>query len=243
MCCEKSKQAVPAGESAGALPLDHAEFYACLREAMHAMAQPITLLRSHFYLARESNAGTLVLQEHLADADSGMERLCAVFRLMQELVQLQSVAAELSVVPLASILSALTDDAEVVLAGSGLTFRLQTGLIPNPQQRSDPMPPPAVEADARRARHALMSMLHTVREGARPGSAVLCGVGWDGRWAEVILQPEDPVGEFLEDSLNDVARLRLALAKANALSQRALFARGPGAYAISIKLPVAIGRS
>jgi len=241
MCCEKSEHAAPAGEAVSALWLDHAEFYACLKEAMHAMAQPITLLRSHLYLMRASDSGHIVSQQHLADADLGMERLCIVFRLMQELVQLQSMAAEISPVPLASILSMLADDAEVVLAGSDLTFRLQAGPAPDTSAQPESIAPPVVDADLRRTRHALMSMLHTVRDGARAGSAILCSVVWDERWAELILKPEDPAGALLPNQLHDVARLRLVLAKANALSQRALFAAEP--FAISIKLPVATGRS
>jgi hypothetical protein len=162
---------------------------------------------------------------------------------MQELVQLQSVAAEIAPVPLASILSALADDAEVVFAGGDVTFELRTSSASNPPATAKLSTPPIVDADPRRTRHALMSILHAVREWARPGSAILCSVAWDQQWAEVMFRPNDPVDASFDDHLDDVARLRLVLAKANALSQRSLFAAGEEPFAISIKLPVAIGPS
>ena len=241
MCCETCRQ----GAVEGAHSPSPDFFYASLLDAMHAMAQPLTLLSSHFYLAGPATGP--VSEQLQNDAVRGLEYLCTLFRLMQELVHVQSSPAQPAVVPAEVILDSLEADAEAIFAGSGHRFALcrpapgaTAAVAPEKPWRTG-LPPasmPRLTADPKRTRLALVSMLHLARAGAHPGSAVSCHCDFDARWLRLRLRPEQVSGSALEGSFDEVTRLHLALARANTLGQGAVFCLATQPFALVLELPV-----
>ncbi len=248
MCCATCNRA-EADEAAATSPTPaHVEFYASLHEGMHALAQPITLLQSYFYLAGTGGGVNPRSQQLSADAAAGADKLCKLFRLMQELVDVHSAAANLALAPFTPLLAWLADDAEIVFAGSGIRLDLQ--LISRPGQHSHGQPgrcpaQPAlalalmVNTDLKRTRRALRSMLHLARESSRPGSTIACSVDQGPGSVEIRLEPQDPLLGLSEDHFDDESRLHLALADANLLGQPGSFRMASQPFALLLQLPVA----
>jgi hypothetical protein len=209
------------------------EFYASLHEGMHALAQPITLLQSYFYLAGTGGGVNPRSQQLSADAAAGADKLCKLFRLMQELVDVHSAAANLALAPFTPLLAWLADDAEIVFAGSGIRLDLQ--LISQPALALALM----VNTDLKRTRRALRSMLHLARESSRPGSTIACSVDQGPGSVEIRLEPQDPLLGLSEDHFDDESRLHLALADANLLGQPGSFRMASQPFALLLQLPVA----
>ncbi len=213
------------------------------------MAQPITLLQSYFYLARTSDGDHARSRQLSADAAAGADKLCTLFRLMQELVDVHSAAANLAVAPFPPLLASLADDAETVFAGTGIRLDWQpiprTGQHFHGQSGRWPAPPAMalamVNTDLKRTRRAFLSMLHLARESSRPGSVIACSVGQDPGSIEIRLEPQDPepLAGLPEGHFDDESRLHLALAKAILLGQHGSFRMASEPFALLLRLPVA----
>jgi hypothetical protein len=241
MCCATSKRRAHSKSSDDSCTsLSGADFYASLLDGMHALAQPITVLHSYFYLAQPSGAGNPGQRQLIADGTSAIEHLCTLFRLMQELVHVQSSEAHLSEVPLSSLIGSLAEDAEVVFAGTGLQLDVQhdpdVGLSSSAFTFSGLV---AVQVDPKRTRHAMRSMLHIVRECSQRNSVVRCSLSGEHGWLSLGIAPQTPVEAAPEDCFDEGARLHLALAKANILGQQAIFSLTTQPFALSIRLPMA----
>jgi hypothetical protein len=236
MCCETSESGTPGTEAAQA-----AELHASLLGGMHAMAQPLTLLRAHFYLAELSAAGASGAGQPMGvDAAAAVDHLCTIFRLMQALVEVQSVQARAAVTPLSRVLGLLAEDAEAVFAGWGL--RLDMGparafAAIESGGAGDRLP--GVLIDLKRTRQAMASTLHVVRECSPRDSAVMCSLSGGDGWIELGLRPEAPVAGFSMEDWDEGTRLHLALARAGMQAQQAIFILVPEPFAVSIRMPVA----
>lgn len=196
------------------------------------MAQPLTLLRSYFHLMQTD--GGLRSQLLLDDAAAGVEHLCSLFQIMQDLLQVQSVAAQVASVPFSLVLASLLEDAEVVLAGTGLQLGLGTDCS-HEQLFSAPL---RVDVDLKRTRQALISMLHVARQGAGSSAVISCSLDLEGCFVEVGLKREDSLSCSAEQHLDEVARLHLGLANANSISQQEIFSMKSSPLRLSVKLPI-----
>jgi hypothetical protein len=216
-----------------------AELHASLLTGMHAMAQPLTLLRSHFYLAELSTTGAPSEQQLGVDAAAAVDHLCTVFRLMQELVHVQSVQARVVVTPLSRVIGLLAEDAEIVFAGSGLRLDMRRdGHAAGVGESLEPIDEgglPGVSIDLTRTRQAIASMLHIVRECAN--SVVSCTLSAGDGWVELCLRPD--ASGCGQESFDDASRLHLALARASMQGQQAALALVAEPLALSIRMPVA----
>jgi hypothetical protein len=198
---------------------------------MHAMAQPLALMRVHLYLARESEtAGPL--PAWFDDAEAAMERLCTVFQITQQLLQLQCGSAHPVSTSWSAILDTLPGDAEVAFAGTGLTFDQR---FDPPAEEAHRPALPQVKSDGKFTRLALLSMLQVLRELARPQSAVHCSIAGDPGWVELKLTVEEPLDAPMLDQLTELNRLRLAVARAASASQGALFGIDAEQYALFVR--------
>ncbi len=218
----------------------NADFCASLLDGMHALAQPITVLHSYFYLAQSAGAANPAQRQLIADGATAIEHLCTLFRLMQELVHVQSAEAHPSAVPLSYLLGSLAEDAEVVFAGTGLRLevesRLEPGLRPPAYDQTELLP---MLVDPRRTRHAIRSMLHIVRECSQRNSAVRSTLSAEDGWLTLCIAPQTPVQAAPEDCFDEQTRLHLALARANILGQQAVFTLSSQPFALSIRMPMA----
>lgn len=233
MYCEMPSRPTLIGTGIGDPSADIVSLCAGLHDGMHAMAQPLTLLRSYFHLVQTD--GGLRSQLLLDDAAAGVEQLCSLFQIMQELVHVQSAVAQMSPVPFCLVLASLLEDAEVVFAGTGLQLDLREGLLSEGRLVGEAL---RVKVDAKRTRQALISMLHVARQGVGRGSAVSCSLALAAGFVEVRLEREEALGRSSEQ-LDEVARLQLALANAYMVSQQAVFRVERSPLRLSIGLPIA----
>ena len=197
---------------------------------MHAMAQPLTLLQSHFYLAQAGIVGSQSKQLTLYAA-AGAEHLCLLFRLMQELMLVQSVAANSSAISLELVIASLREDAEAIFAGTGARLAVESGW------------PQALAIDPARTRQALISMVHMLKEEAPPRSVVSCQVTQAGAWIDLLFRLSSAEGPRAESprsgaAESEKAQLYAALARAGLVSQRGVFCTCAWPPTLAISLPV-----
>ncbi|HEY0784898.1 MAG TPA: hypothetical protein VGD62_03445 [Acidobacteriaceae bacterium] len=195
---------------------------ATLRDGMHSMAQPLTRLQARLYLALTNEGTNEGTRELLVEAGADLDRLCLLFALTRQVLSLDSTAARSSGEALAGVLDPLPMDAEAILAGTDLTLELRV-------ERSLP----AVRMDRGRTREALSDMLRLARAAGRPGSAVLCPVTVQGEWVEIAMEAQGAEAVVLDET----ARLRLALARANVESQGGCFCYSAAPFRVALRLP------
>jgi hypothetical protein len=151
-----------------------------LGHALHAMAQPLTLLQSRLYLAGEETLDQLQARQLVADASDDVERLSMLFRMTQRLVQLDgSDWLRLEGVSCASWIDRLEPDAEAMFAGWQLRFEVRIGL-PRPQasvlSQALSQALPQVRIDPERTREAILDLLAVARDTAATEDTVICSV-------------------------------------------------------------------
>jgi hypothetical protein len=214
-------------------------FIAALSNAMHAMAQPMTLIRSHFYLVRAGGPEVQLSQTNLDDAEAAMEKLCTIFRLTQQLVRLQGAGVIPMATPLSAILNSLVEDAEAVFAGTRLRLDLTFESEPGKQQAAVyPGDLPLVESNSKFTRQALLSMLQVLRDLAEAQTDVSCHVSIERQWAVLNLSTAPSLELPMQDRLTELTRLQIALANAAAVSQGADFGLDADLSALFLKLPL-----
>lgn len=164
---------------------------------MHAAAQPLTLLQSRLYLALARNASAGAEDPLLDAAASELETLCSLFRLLQQLLHLESAPAKISATPLADLAAALVEDAEVVFAGSETRLRVQLFMpvasgraaLPQTKEIADVAAMPCLQVDAARTRTALSQILAAARE-CVAGADLLCQVRQSLLEVELLIEAE-----------------------------------------------------
>ena len=174
-----------------------AELYEGLLTGMHAAAQPLTLLQSRLYLALARNASAGAEDPLLDAAASELETLCSLFRLLQQLLHLESAPAKIAATPLADVAAALVEDAEVVFAGSETRLRVQLFMpvasgraaLPQTKEIADVAAMPCLQVDAARTRTALSQILAAARE-CVAGADLLCQVRQSLLEVELLIEAE-----------------------------------------------------
>jgi hypothetical protein len=212
----------------------HAELHAGLLEGMHALAQPLTLLRSLLYLGNPGGSVQL-----FNDVAAGVEDVCTVVRLMQGLIQLDGVAAQLEEVPVAEVLRSIAEHAEAVLAGTGMRLDLAGDLVDQAFGTAAARGP-RVQSDRKRTAHALAGMVHVAREAAAGGTNIACVLLRDGNSVTISVGPIVPSESFTYASMDEVTRLYLAFARANITSQQATFRVATDPLTMSVTLPLVL---
>ncbi len=241
MCCATYKSLANRACGPGECTCsERADFYPSLLDGMHALAQPITVLHSYFYLAQSAGAANPGTRQLIADGTTAVEHLSTLFRLMQELVHVQSSEAHVAAVAFSSLLGLLAEDAEAIFAGTGLRLELQT----DPDPSLSFVPPPderllTVCVDPKRTRHALRSMLHIVRECSQRNSTVSCSLSAEDGWLSLSIAPQTLGEAASADCFDEGMRLHLALARANILGQQAVFSLSTQPVVLAIRLPIA----
>lgn len=125
-----------------------------LSEGMHAMAQPMTVLRATLEIA-SGNAATVSQYQHAVDASlREMGRVAEAMGYLQELVRIARDAAQVAEVEVATVMELVEEDLRCVFneAGVGLRVRVPGDL-------------PKVMASAARLRQCLFHLLqHAVKK-------------------------------------------------------------------------------
>jgi hypothetical protein len=213
-CCSSGN--VSAGEGP-------ANFYAEIANGLHAMAQPLTILRASMeVLALPPSAG--VDQRRYREISAAqLERTCDLFTQVQDLVAARSIAADRAQYELWAVIAPLIDAERTLLQASGAGVATA---------RSGPWE--LVVGDARRTEYAVAAVLRMAGDLALRGDVIeISGSPLRG-FVELTIENT----RIHRRTLNSSARLSLALAKENILSQRGRYELTEDPFRVSLALPV-----
>jgi len=200
-----------------------AKFYAEIANGLHAMAQPLTILRAAMeVLALPPSAG-VDQQRYREISAAQLERTCDVFAKVQDLVSARYVEADRNQYDLWAVIAPLIEDHRNVLQASGV------GLA---AARSGPWEP--IVGDARRTEHAVAALLHIAGDLAIRGDVIEVS----GSPASGFLELTIEITRKHSRAMNSSARLSLALAKENILSQHGNYELTEDPFRVTLALPV-----
>jgi signal transduction histidine kinase len=198
-------------------------FYANLATGLHAMAQPLTVLRSVTVASTFPGAAAADHQRYLEIAAEQVERACGLFHNLQQLLVASQMEAECESVDLTELLAPVVEDQVVSLQQSGVSFE---AVIPEGLR--------LVLGDKDRTLQALFTALKMAASVSVSGDVVeLCVTPVNG-FIELAVRNR----RALERRLNSTERLTLALAETNIRSQHGRFKFAEDPFCVSLALPV-----
>jgi hypothetical protein len=198
-------------------------FFANMSAGLHAMAQPLTILRSSIPASAAQGNDPIKQQRYLALSSQQIERACNLFDSLQELVIASQIEADSAPIDFVGLLAGVVDDQQAVLQAYGVEFRM-----------ADPCGLPNVLGDAARTRQALSAALKLAASIAVAGDVVELLAFAAGGYVESIIRNS----RVQARSLNSSERLSLSLAQTNMLSQRGKFEYAEGPFCMRIALPI-----
>jgi hypothetical protein len=199
---------------------DHARFYREFAEGLHAMAQPLTILRGA--MAAMTLREEIDLHHYMEMSACQVDRLCDVMASLQHLLLVKQYEPKCSDFDLWDALAPAMEERKRVLGEAGI------GLTANgPPQRV------WVHGDAERARKALLAALTVMAALAAEGDVIRLSVEAGEDWAEIALENTcRPMG-----CLSAPDRLCLASAQASMRSQQGSVATMENPSRIVLTLP------
>ncbi len=199
---------------------DHMRFYRELADGLHAMAQPLTILRGA--LTAMTLREEIDHHHYMEMSARQVDRLCNVMASMQHLLVVKQHQAECSDFDLLDALAPIVEQRKRMLAATGVRLTA-TG----------PAQPAWVRGDAERARQALLAAVTVVAALAAESDVIHLSVEASEDCVEIALENTcRPMGR-----LSAPDRLCLASAQASMRSQRGSFAVMENPSRIVLTLP------
>lgn len=201
--------------------------YAELAEGLHAMAQPLTILRSAIAMLSASLEGDAPRSRFLDMSVRQIDRTCGLFASVQDLVSLGIEAAQQIPVDLRTLLLQAVEEQRFAYqnAGVALVATIADAL-------------PHVYGDAARTEKAIAGVLATALSATSPRAEVEITAKLSGDFIEVRVTGSQP-----GRSLNSSARLHLAVARANILTQRGGYQFEEAPLRVTLTLPICLADS
>jgi light-regulated signal transduction histidine kinase (bacteriophytochrome) len=196
---------------------------AYMSQGLHALAQPLTIVRSA--LAALSTPGVTAVdrQRYLQLSSQHVERTCSLFECLQDLVIASEIAADCDPVELSEVLAEVVEQQKTALESSGVALRVDT-----------PTGLPSVLGDTARTQQALSAAMQVAASASSPGDLVELLVTVRNGFVELVLQTRRAHGRHLNSS----ERLSLALAEANIRSQQGKYVCVEDPLRVFIALPL-----
>lgn len=217
----RSPDAVAAPE---AVDPERARFYADLVNGLHAMAQPLTILRSAIeVLALPQDAAVIDQRRYLEISARQVARTCGLFASLQDLVQVQIVEAQRARFDLWELLSPLVEDQRRALLADSIEIVAA---------RSGPWAP--TWGDAGRTEQALLAVMKTAASMASTGDVIEIRAQLADEFVQLTLENGRAHGRRLDSS----QRLSLSVAEANIVSQSGRYAAVEDPFHVSLALPI-----
>lgn len=216
-------KALERGHTAAAEAGDLQRFYAEMANGLHAMAQPLTILRSTMVACTLPGMTEDNHRRYLDISVEQVERACGLFQSLQQLVLAHQIEAHCTQVDLMEWLAPVMEDQKALLDGSGVTIKVV---------KSDDLP--FLLADKNRMLQALYAALQIAASFSSSGDIIELLVTRKDRFVELIVQNGRTHGR----RLNSSERLRLSLAEANIRSQQGEFECTDDPFRVSMELPV-----
>jgi len=192
-----------------------------LADGLHAMAQPLTILRSA--LAAAPHVDEAGRARYLAISGEQIERLCGLFERIQDLVIVNQSAAECAPFDLCQLLSPLLKDQRAALKGSGVQLSVAIG---------DGLSP--VVGDSVRTGQAILAALEIAASSSARGDGIEVSLASRRGFAELAVGNRRAHGK----ALNSTQRLSLSLAVANIQSQHGQLEWTDDPFHLTLALPL-----
>ena len=198
------------------------KFCSDMANGLHAMAQPLTILRSTMVAC-----GMLALAEadrkrYLDISAEQVERACEIFQSLQQLLIANQIEAECAPLDLAELLAPFAAEDQSLFDAPGIALKVIA---------SEDLP--AVIADKDRTLQTLFAVLKIAVSQSDPGDAIELQTRMDGGFAEVLIRNSHARGR----KLNSTERLNLSLAEANVRIQQGRFETAENPFQASLVFP------
>ena len=198
-------------------------FYAHFANGLHALAQPLTVLRSTVATSITPGLSAADQRKYLDTSVQQIEHACHLFQCLQDLVAAVQIPAQCGPVALADLLRTVGEVQKDLLQESGIDIKVVT-----PENLR-----PAL-GDMERILQALFAALKIAASVSSPGDIIELLVMPRNCEIELTIQNGRTHGKYLKSS----ARLSLALAEANMRSQQGGFECVEDPFRVTLTLPV-----
>jgi signal transduction histidine kinase len=195
----------------------------CVADGLHAMAQPLTILRSSVAASIGPEVDSARRQRYLEMSVQQIERLCGLFECLQDLVIAGQFEAECAPIELCGLLAQVAGDQQPLLQASGIELR---AVLPDG--------PLTVSGDVARTLQALLAGLKVAAALSNSGDIIELSVEIKDKQVELTVRGD----RTHTRSLNSSEHLTLSLAQANILSQRGEFECTYDPFQLHFALPL-----
>jgi light-regulated signal transduction histidine kinase (bacteriophytochrome) len=193
-----------------------------MTEGLHAMAQPLTILRSSIPASAAVDVSPAKQQRYLDLSVRQVQRVCMLFECLQDLVVSSQTQADCDPVDLSVMVAAVAEDQRETLRELGVELLV---LLPGDL--------PWAMGDATRTRQALLAALTVAASVSASGDVIEVAATAGNQRVELILQIDRVHGI----QLGSQERLNLRLAQTNILSQRGEYECIEDPFRVRLSLP------
>jgi signal transduction histidine kinase len=215
-------EAPETGGSSTLGPQDLSQFLAYMTEGLHAMAQPLTILRSSVPALAAAGVTPAKQQRYLELSIRQVQRACTLFDRLQDLVVAGQTQAECAPVDFAAMVATVADENRKALQDLGVELRVQL-----------PGDLPMAQGDASRTRQALTAGFTAAALISASGDVMEVAATARNRQVELVVRIDRVHGMCLESH----ERLNLRLAQANMTSQRGDYECTEDPFQVRLALP------
>lgn len=210
-------------EDAVAVREQHELFCSELAEGLHALAQPLSVLRSAVELLVLAERTGFDRQRYLEITAQQTKRTCEMFSSIQDLLVSATKHADRVELDFWSLATPIIEDQKSLSQGLGI------GIAAARREGTDP-----VFGDARRTEQAISAVLESALSISSRGDVLELTGLQAGGFFEFTVQNARNHGK----GMNSTQRLNLSLAKANILSQQGRYHFAEDPFCVSFALPV-----
>jgi hypothetical protein len=197
--------------------------YANLSNGMHTMAQPLTVLRSAVAACAMPGLTDEARQFYLNVSSEQVERACAQFQSMQELLIATQNPAACVPIDLSELLAFLAESQKEICGESGVGIEIVASETLRP-----------ILGDKERTLQSLVAVLRIAVSLSKSGDKVALLVTSRMGAIALIVQNKHTHGR----TLNSSERLSLSVAETNILSQSGSYELTPDPFRVTLTLPI-----
>jgi hypothetical protein len=203
-----------------------AELYSELANGLHAMVQPLTIVRGALGALSLSQAVPPEQARYLEMSSAQIDRMCELMSSLQSLLEASQYQADCVTVSIWELIEPILEEIGPVLEQSGVRI-----VADKPAKPQEPM---FAIADPARTESAFRAALKTVASVASRGDVVQVYILPRNGFVDATIQIANRHGK----NLSSAHRLSLALAQANIRSQQGVYECIEDPLCISLKLPL-----
>ncbi|HTV16369.1 MAG TPA: hypothetical protein VME68_16745 [Acidobacteriaceae bacterium] len=199
------------------------KFHDELMNGLHAVAQPLTILRAAMEMLSRSGAPGIDRKHYLEISTEQVVRACDLFSAVQDLVASNVTKAQHASFDLGEVLEPVIEAHAARMQARGVGLAV---VRPEPWQK--------VTGDADRTEQAFRAMLNTALSLASHGDVIEIYTSRAAEFAEITVKHPQRHGK----GLNSSDRLSLSLAEVNIVSQLGKYRCAPDPFCCWFALPI-----